>query len=48
MLPDFRNLGAFGHQLGSIGNYGDAESGGGGRIVINVDSLQVSAVGAAI
>jgi len=48
MLPDFRNLGAFGYQMGSIGNYGDAESGGGGRIVINVDSLIITASGAAI
>jgi len=48
MLPDFKNLGAFGFQMGSIGNYGDAESGGGGRIVINADSLIISATGAAI
>jgi hypothetical protein len=39
MLPDSSNLAFIGNMIGSMGASGDAETAGGGRIVIIADSL---------
>jgi hypothetical protein len=48
MLPNHRQLAHFMNQMGSMGQEGDAETAGGGRIVLILDSLTVSAWGAPI
>jgi len=48
MLPVFSNLAAAGSQYGSMGKFGDAETAGGGRIVILADCLNLNGTGSAI
>lgn len=48
MLPDRHYLHKFYNQIGSIGFEGDAETAGGGRIVLLLDSIKVTAWGAPI
>ncbi len=48
MLPVFSNLAAVGSQYGSMGKFGDAETAGGGRIVILADCLNLNGTGSAI
>lgn len=42
MLPKFANLSIVKAELGSMGKAGDAESAGGGRIVVVAESLVLS------
>jgi hypothetical protein len=45
-MPNLRNLHDYHHQLGSMGKPGDAETAGGGRIVIIAESLVLQGFGA--
>ena len=48
MMPNPRSLDDFLNQMGSMGRAGDAETAGGGRIVLLADSLSVSGWGLAL
>lgn len=39
MIPDQTNLASINNMIGSMGAPGDSETAGGGRIVINADSV---------
>ena len=45
MMPNFEKLDLFMNQMGSIGQPGDAETSGGGRMVIVADSMNLTGWG---
>lgn len=48
MLPDAKNLNDFLNQMGSMGQAGDAETSGGGRVVLVIDSINITSWGSTI
>ncbi len=48
MLPDPNNLAIINNMIGSMGSAGDAETAGGGRIVIIADSIVMQGSGASL
>jgi hypothetical protein len=48
MMPDFGKLDTFMNQMGSIGQIGDAETAGGGRMIILADSITLTGYGSTL